>query len=170
VANAGFAALAPPPALDVACGLGQNALWLAGTGLPVMGVDASEQAVRRARDGATRRRSPALFQVLDLESGAPLPGGRAHWGLIIVFHYLHRELLPRIPESLAPEGLLIYKTHLAHPLRAPDARPRRAEFLLRPGELLAAFPLLQVLVYREWAAPEGGAFAAIVARRAAYSS
>jgi len=168
-AHAGLLSVASSPALDVACGRGHNALWIASSGLRVTGVDRSTEAVECARECAARRRLPAVFQALDLESGEPFPGGPRHWGVIAVFHYLHREIFPVIEESLAPGGLLLYKTHLEHRLRAPGSRPRRPQFLLRPGELLASFPALVSLDYREWTA-DGGAFAALLARRALYSS
>jgi len=167
--QAGLLSAARSPALDVACGRGHNALWLASAGVRVTGVDHSPEALTCARACAARRRLPADFQALDLEAGAPFPGGPGHWGLIIVFHYLYRGLYAPLQESLAPGGFLLFKTHLAHPLRAPGSRPRREEFLLRPGELLAAFPALAVLDYREWTAT-GGAFAALLARRGGYSS
>ena len=51
--------------LDVGCGTGENALYLAALGRPVMGVDASPTAVARAREKAARRGVPAAFLVAD---------------------------------------------------------------------------------------------------------
>jgi len=169
VAHAGFLALARSPALDVACGLGQNALWLATAGFRVTGVDASPVAVHRAREWAFQRKLNATFEVVDLEGGACFPSASGSWGVISVFHYLHRELFAKMEEALGPGGLLVYKPHLAHALRPPRSHPRRPEFLLRPGELLSSFPSLQVLSYREWTA-DGGAFAGLLARRSDHSS
>jgi len=152
------------PALDLACGLGQNTLWVAGLGVTTLGVDASEKAVRRAREEARRREVPASFGVADLEAGSGVPEHPGGWGAILVFHFLHRPLLAELPTVLAPEGLLIYKTHLVHALRGPGARPLRPAFLLEPGELLTAFPGLVPLSYGEWAR-EGEAYSALLARR-----
>lgn len=52
--------------LDVGCGTGENALYLAGRGHPVMGLDASETAVARAREkAAARGLAAAQFHVWD---------------------------------------------------------------------------------------------------------
>ncbi len=154
------------PALDVACGSGRNALWLAAAGLEVAGVDRAAGAVARARAAARRLGLPsARFRVRDVEADG-LPEGP--WGAVVVCRYLHRPLLPRLSEVLRPGGWLVYRTHLAHPIRAPGARPRRRAFLLDSGELLRAFAHLEVLRYEERAGPDG-AWAGLVARRP-YSS
>jgi SAM-dependent methyltransferase len=155
----------PGPALDLACGLGQNALWLARLGLDVVGVDESPEGIQRARDEARRTGLAARFEVCRLEAGAPLSGRwGGPWGGIFVFHFLDRALFDTLARDLNPQGFLVYKTHLAHPLRAPGSRPRRPDYLLRPGELINSFAQLEVLAYREWA--EGGnAFAALLARK-----
>ncbi len=155
----------PGPLLDLACGFGQNALWAASLGLPVTGVDASREAVARAAAEGLRRGLPAEFREVTLGPAVPPPPPAASgWGAILVFHYLDRALLPALPEALLPGGVLVYKTHLAHVLRGAHTRPRRPEFLLRPGELLGSLPTLNVLEYGEWGRP-GEAFAGLVARR-----
>jgi SAM-dependent methyltransferase len=160
-----FSAALVGPALDLACGLGQNTLWLADLrgreGGPVVGVDASAVAVARARAAARQAGSPVRFEVWDASSGG-LPQGP--WATILVLHFLDRSLFPRLEAALAPGGVLAYKTHLRHGLRGPDARPRRPAFLLEPGELLAAFANLRTIEYREWAL-RGEAFAALLAAR-----
>lgn len=154
----------PGPVLDLACGLGQNALWLAGLrmkGIDVLGVDASAVAVARARAEARKVGLPARFEVWDTRGVGLPPGG---WGAVLVFHFLDRSLFPGIEAALEPGGLLACKTHLRHALRGPAAHPRRAAFLLESGELLGAFPTLRTVEYREWAV-QGEAFAALLARR-----
>ena len=51
--------------IDIGCGTGENALYLASRGLTVTGVDAAPTAIERAREKATRRRSSATFAVAD---------------------------------------------------------------------------------------------------------
>lgn len=158
-----LAAGLPGPALDLACGRGQNALCVAALGVETVGMDASAEALEAARLEARRRNLASSFVRADAEEPATFsraPG----WGAVLVFHFLHRPLFRPLEDSLAPGGLLICKTHLDHPLRGPLARPRRAAFLLRPGELLGAFPRLFPLAYREWAWG-GEAYAALLARR-----
>ncbi len=51
--------------LDVGCGTGENALYLASLGLSVWGIDAAPAAIRRAKRKARRRDLQATFLVAD---------------------------------------------------------------------------------------------------------
>jgi SAM-dependent methyltransferase len=120
--------LLPPAArvLDVACGHGRHVHWLARAGHHVTAID---------RDPALLAPLAALATplVADLEAGPwPLPGRR--FDAVVVTNYLWRALFPALKAAVAPGGLLIYETFAqAH---AALGRPRRPEFLLRPGELI----------------------------------
>ncbi len=156
--------LPPGPVLDLACGNGRNALWIAGIGRNVLGLDRDRD---RLGQGAARARQlglPARFAAWDLEAADPPPGP---WAAVLLFHYLDRDRFPRLPDLLAPGGLIVAKTHLGHALRPPGSRPRRPAYLLRSGELPRLFPGTRALAYAEWA-DRRGAYAGLVARR--YSS
>jgi SAM-dependent methyltransferase len=124
-----WAPLLPPAArvLDVACGHGRHVRWLAAAGHRVTAID---------RDAALLAPLAALADTLqaDLEAAPwPLPAER-RFDAVVVTNYLWRPLMPALQEAVAPGGLLIYETFAqAH---AALGRPRRPEFLLRPGELL----------------------------------
>ncbi len=169
-AHAALLRTAPPfPVLDVACGTGRNALWLAAAGIPVTGVDRAPEAVERARRTAGRYGLSARFAVRDVERQG-LPAGP--WGAVLVFHFLDRTLLGRVSRVLRPGGILVAKTHMAHPLRPAGARPRNPAFLLASGELPRLCTGLVPVRYVERAGPDG-AFAGLVARKPwarAYSS
>ena len=121
--------LLPPGAqvLDVACGHGRHVHWFARAGHAVTALD----------------RDPALLAplvgiadtlVADLEA-APWPLPHRRFDAVVVTNYLWRALFPALKAAVAPGGLLIYETFAqAH---AALGRPRRPEFLLRPGELLS---------------------------------
>ncbi len=120
--------LLPPGShiLDVACGHGRHVRWLAGAGHHVTAID-REPALLAPLAGL------ATTVAADLEAGPwPLPG-RTFDG-VVVTNYLWRALFPALKAAVAPGGLLIYETFAqAH---AALGRPRRPEFLLRPGELI----------------------------------
>ncbi len=123
--------LLPPRAqvLDVACGHGRHARWLAAAGHHVTAVD---------RDPALLAPLAGIADTLvaDLEAAPwPLPGRL--FDAVIVTNYLWRPLFPALVAAVKPSGLLIYETFAqAH---AALGRPRRPEFLLREGELLDLF-------------------------------
>jgi SAM-dependent methyltransferase len=117
-------------ALDVACGLGDNALYLAQLGNDVFAVDISEAAIQRLVHRARKHRLALHAFVADLDVWRP-PG--AHFDLITVFRFLQRDLIEPLKRALRPGGLLIYRTwNTNHLVERPDFRP---EYLLAPGEL-----------------------------------
>ncbi|UCH52836.1 MAG: class I SAM-dependent methyltransferase [Pseudomonadota bacterium] len=121
-------------ALDVACGVGQNALYLAKQGYEVIAVDGSLTALRHCRAQLRRRPLPVHLVAADLDQ-FKLPA--AHFALILVVRFLDRALIPRLKNALVPGGLLIYETFNIHWLQAkPSFNPA---FLLEPGELAAQF-------------------------------
>jgi SAM-dependent methyltransferase len=119
------------PALDLACGSGRHARLLAELGHPVEAVDRDAEAVAGLASLAGVTTSQA-----DIENSAWPYAGRKFAG-IVVTNYLHRPLFPRLVESLAEGGVLIYETFMLGNERF--GRPSNPEFLLRPGELLEAF-------------------------------
>lgn len=138
-------------ALDVACGRGRNALYLAEQGLTVDAVDRDEQALAELAATARRRPLPALAtHVINLETDTAHPPAlpRARYNIITVFFYLYRPLFPVLIRALKPGGWLIYETFtLDNHLRRQH--PRRREFCLEPNELLALTQGLRVLHYDE---------------------
>lgn len=145
--------------LDVAAGRGRHARFLAARGCRVTAVDRDAGALAEARDvpGVT-------VQVADLEAGA-WPFAAAAFDAIVVVHYLHRPLLPALVASLAPAGVLLYETFA----RGNEAfgRPHNADFLLEPGELLAAIEGRLTPVAFEQGLVQRGDRAAVVQRLAA---
>jgi SAM-dependent methyltransferase len=136
-----FAPLVAPggTVLDLACGSGRHLRWLAAQGFAVTGVDRDAEAVAPLA---------ALGEIVvaDIEAGPwPLPGRR--FDGVVVTNYLWRPLLPRIAESLADGGVLVYETfaHGQHTI----GRPSRPEFLLQPGELLTAFAGLRIVAFED---------------------
>jgi len=126
------------PVLDLACGSGRHARFFAARGLEVVAVDREPQAFDSPR---------IRFVQADLEGGRPWPFGEGGFGGIVVANYLHRPLFARLAGALAPGGVLLYETFMAGNERY--GRPSNPEFLLRPGELLAAFASLAARGYEE---------------------
>lgn len=148
-------------ALDVACGRGRHALWLAEHGSSVLAVDRDPGAIRALQADATARGLPIIAVVRDLESGESSLGSEA-FDTIVVVHYLHRPLFPALIDALRPGGLLIYETFTR--AQARRGKPTNPDFLLTEGELQRLVQPLEVLDWREGEF-EGRDLAAVVARK-----
>jgi len=139
-----------PRALDLACGSGRGAVFLALSGWRAEGWDADGSALELARAFARRQRVDVPFLEHDLESAEPPVPERA-FDLIVVVRYLHRPLFPWIERALAPGGVLLYETFRDGQQRF--GTPKQERFLLRDGELTTAFPSL--VVERHEQTPDG---------------
>lgn len=115
--------------LDLACGGGRHTRLLLDRGARVTCVD-------RDLSGVADLAARVELIAADLESGGagawPLEGRR--FDLVVVTNYLFRPLLPRLPDCLAPGGILLYETFARG--QETLGRPKNPDFLLAPGELL----------------------------------
>lgn len=136
-----WSTLAPPgsTALDVACGAGRHLRWMHQHGHPTVGVDRSADAVAACAAWGE-------IHCSDIEDG-PWPFAGRQFGAVIVTNYLWRPLLPLLVDSVAPGGVLIYETFASG--NETVGRPARADFLLQPGELLAASATLRTVAYED---------------------
>jgi SAM-dependent methyltransferase len=152
--------------LDVACGDGRNALYLARHGYEVAAIDASDVAVGALNAAALERGLPITAHVVDVEA-EPLPAGP--YDAIVVMNFLDRALFGSLRDALAPGGLLFYETlSVAHVEEL--GRSFNADYLLARGELLEAFGDLEVVAHAEGVVERAGGprgVASIVARRPA---
>ena len=134
--------LTPGRALDLACGFGRNALWLADQGWHVTAVDISTEAI------AALRSDPRIeARVADLEqceySIAP-----ESWDLILMCRYLQRDLFEPAKRGVVPGGIVLAIVLLGE-----------GRFRANPGELRSHFGDWEILHYAE------GSVAEIVARK-----
>ncbi len=144
--------------LDVACGGGRHARWLAQLGFEVDAVDRDATLFRDPPPGVALRQA-------DLEAG-PWPYEGRRFDAIVATNYLHRPLLPVLVGSLEPGGLLLYETFARGNERF--GKPSNPDFLLAPGELLDSVRgRLRVLGYEDLVVdePRPAAVQRICARR-----
>jgi SAM-dependent methyltransferase len=134
--------LPPGRALDVACGEGRNAVWLAERGWQVTAVDFSAVALARGRTA-----SDAVEWIeADVVAWAPPPGA---YDLVLVV-YLHltpgdrRAVLGRAAASLAPGGTLAVIGHDRRNLAEGVGGPQVPEILLDPAEVATELGSLAV--------------------------
>ncbi len=147
-------------ALDLACGAGRHAVWLAQQGFRVTAIDFSAEALRKTERLAADKGVAVRGVQQDLESAADL--GSDAYDLICGFFFLHRPLFPALRASLRPGGLIIYKTHTVDQLLFPG-RPRNRLHLLGHNELLRLLDGFRILAYEERV--QERATAAIIAQK-----
>lgn len=128
-------------ALDLACGQGLGAVWLARRGLDVWGLDVSPVAIGQARGLAHRSGvdDRCRFDVVDLDDGLPA-GPRVD--VVLCHKFRDRRLDRAIVDRLLPGGLLAMSA-------LSEVGGTRGPFRARPGELRAAFAGLDVIAAGE---------------------
>jgi tellurite methyltransferase len=148
-------------ALDLACGTGRNALWLAEHGWVVTAVDGSPTAIELLRQQASERTMAVDAIVADFEAGQYFIQP-AYWDLIAISYYLQRGLLEPAMAGVVRGGLLLAIVHITE----PDEEPTRTR--LRPGELAKYFSAWEIVHSYEGKPHDSShqrAVAEIVARR-----
>ncbi len=131
-------------ALDLACGRGANALFLARLGLSVTAWDLSPVAIERLDTAACAEKLTISTAVRDVITTPP---ESESFDLILVSYFLVRALAPVIAQALKPGGLLFYQTYTQ--AAVTDDGPRSSRFRLADNELLSLFSTLKPRVYRE---------------------
>ena len=134
----------PGRALDVACGKGRNAIYLAGRGFVVTAIDISAVALEKGWKQAEERSLSIDWQQADLEQ---LQFPAADYDLIVNINYLQRSLIPQIKTALKTGGHVIVETYLID--QRSVGHPKKPDYLLAHNELLNYFRDFRVLCYHE---------------------
>ena len=137
-------------ALDLACGTGRHAIFLAENGFQVTAVDNSAVGIEIARRRAAEKRVEVDFRLADLEKGEFEIEPEAY-DLIGDFYYLQRALFDAMKKGLRAGGIIISTIHI-YGENEPGGR-----FLLREGELKEFFRGFELLHYHETSATDADA-------------
>ena len=132
--------------LDLACGTGENGLFLAGLDVPVILADKSREALDVAQRSADERGLKVQIWEVDLETGTN-PLQEEYYRAILVFHYLHRPLILYIRKGIRRGGILIYETFTSE--QPKYGRPHNPDHLLQARELADWFQDWQIIHYFE---------------------
>lgn len=131
-------------ALEIACGRGANALFLAAHGLETQARDISPVVIEALQAEAGRQGLVVQGVADDIMQSPP---AAESFDVIVVSHFLERGLIPLLCEALRPQGLLFYQTFTR--TRVSERGPSNQDYRLADNELLSLCQGLQVLVYRE---------------------
>lgn len=133
------AELTPGRALDLACGEGRNAVWLAEQGWTVTGVDFSDVALEKGRRLAARGGVDVGWVSADLRAYHPEPQA---YDLVLLF-YVQVPAAERQPivraaaEGVAPDGTLLLVAHDRSNLEAGHGGPQEPAVLYTAEDVAA---------------------------------
>jgi SAM-dependent methyltransferase len=138
--------LAPGRALDLACGEGRNALWLAERGWNVTAVDYSGAAIAKARDRAALEGADVDFVCADLLDYLPAEGA---FDLVLVLYLQlpaeeRRLVLARAEAALAPSGTFLLIGHDLTNVTDGVGGPSDPDVLYTPEQIAEEVPSLDV--------------------------
>ena len=139
--------LPPGRALDLACGEGQNSVWLASLGWKVIAVDFSSVAISKGRERAARENADVEFVCADLLELEPESSA---FDLVVVL-YLHidrdgrRLVLERAARALAPGGTFLLVGHDLLNATEGVGGPSDTSLLATPEEIAAELPGLEIV-------------------------
>lgn len=132
-------------ALDLACGLGSDAVFLATNGLEVQAWDISDHIVKKINEFSAENNLSISAEARDITLNPPEENS---YDVITVAHYLDRDIVPALIASLKPGGLIFYQTFLKE-VTPQYSGPSNPDFRLGKNELLQLFADLSIVYYRE---------------------
>jgi len=131
-------------ALDLASGLGGNALLLAKSGLTTTAWDLSSVGIKKLKSLASQQSLDIHAQVRNIIEAPPLENS---FDVIVVSYFLERSLFPALLAALKPSGLLFYETFVRD--KPAGVGPANPAYLLEQNELLQLCDGLVIRAYRE---------------------
>jgi len=138
--------LTPGRALDLGCGEGRNAIWLAERGWRVSGVDFSQAGLDKARRLAVDRGVEVTWVRADLLDYEPDHGA---FDLVILM-YIHlpaaqlADVMKTASAALAPGGTLLVVGHDLLNLSQGHGGPQDPELLFTPADIERVLPGLGI--------------------------
>jgi len=131
-------------ALDLASGPGTNALFLAQHNLQSHAWDISSIAIDKLKEISSSLNMDINTEVRDVVSSPP---EKNSFDVIVVSHFLDRQIMPEIIAALRKNGLLFYQTFTM--TRVQESGPSSSKYRLGKNELLDLCKDLDTIVYRE---------------------
>lgn len=147
-------------ALDIACGTGRNAVFLAQQGYDVDALDQSAEGLRITRQRAETQGVGERINLIQIDADQ-FAYPTARYDLVTISFFQTLDRLSDITAALRPGGLLFYQHHLRSDPPA-QAGPSNEQYRFRSNELLRACLDLTVLYYEESTEQSNGKLSATV--------
>jgi cyclopropane fatty-acyl-phospholipid synthase-like methyltransferase len=138
--------------LDVACGEGRNAVWLAQQGCEVVAIDISPVAIEKARRLAAERRVHVAFELVDVRNWRWPPS--AFDAVVSVFIQFaapaeRAQLFTGFVTTLRPDGVLVLQGYTPKQLQYKTGGPPQVEHMYTQAMLREAVAGLEIVHVRE---------------------
>jgi tellurite methyltransferase len=134
-------------ALDLACGLGGNSLFLARMNYYVEAIDISDVAIDYIQEQSNMHHLSIVPRLFDLTELNKLNFQKKSFDLVVITNYLDRSLFPIVKEIIKENGYFFMETFFQSNLN--DNLGVSNQYRLKPKELLDEFSDWQILFYEE---------------------
>lgn len=125
--------------LDIGCGAGRDSVFLAQQGINITALDYLPRNLEKARLLADYHDCELDLQLADAANYEP----KELYDVIVVVRYLHRPLLQKLTNWLAPSGSIVYQTFMQGAQQFGS--PKNPQHLLNQGELAEVFSDLTII-------------------------
>ncbi|WP_423406949.1 class I SAM-dependent methyltransferase [Heyndrickxia sp. MSNUG] len=134
-------------AIDIACGLGGNSIFLAGMGFEVTAVDISEVAVKYISEQVDRfaLKVSALVADMSVTGGIVFEG---KYDLAVITYYLDRNIFPKVKEIVKDQGFFFMETFYKVDTETVN-QTISDKYKLESNELLKEFSDWKILFFEE---------------------
>lgn len=134
-------------ALDLACGLGGNSLFLSRLNYQVQAIDISDVAVNYIQELADKQKLTINARLADLTDIPKLHLKKSSFNLVLITYYLDRSIFPFVKSIIKENGYFFMETFYMSPQNENQGVSN--QYKLQPGELLAEFGDWKVLFFEE---------------------
>jgi len=150
-----------PNVLDIGCGGGRDAIFLAQNRMNVIAIDHESKVLKRAKSLASLSGASVKFKCCDIKKDACLP--KQEFDLITVVRFLNRDMFSYIKASLKPGGFILFQTFVEGV--EEFSSPKNPNFILRKGELSETFAGFKIIVDRIDELADGRPVASFIAQK-----
>ncbi|WP_157753521.1 methyltransferase domain-containing protein [Thiomicrorhabdus chilensis] len=148
-------------AIDLGCGGGRDAVFLAKQGWKVTAIDQESRVIKRAKQLASRAGASVKWKCCDLKKAGCLP--ETEFDLVLVMRFLNRNLYSEIDARVKPGGWLVFQTFVEGV--EVFGSPKNPNYILRKGELAQVFADFKVIIDRIDILPDGRPVACFVGQK-----
>lgn len=131
-----------PAVLDIGCGGGRDAIYLAKQRMNVIAIDNESRVLKRSKALAKMSGANVKFKCCDIKKADCLP--EQSFELILMVRFLNRDCFDYIKQRLNSGGLIVVQTFVSGVSEFES--PKNPNFILNKGELAEVFADFDIIV------------------------